>query len=204
MTMTDSARMRGLTARARAMILRPRSEWEAIAGEPADVRGLYLKYVVYLAAIPPVCAFIGQLLFAGGLWRATRVSPVGLLVSAILDYAFTLAAVYVLGLIIDGIAPFFGARRDRIQAMKVAAFFPTAWWLAGVFALVPMLAPLRLLGLFSLFVLWLGLPRLMRAPEDKALLYTLSVVVCAIVLAMLVSIVVGFAAVSMLPAAAAA
>jgi len=198
MTLTDNIKARSIAARAKAMILSPRSEWDGINIEPVTVRSLFTGYVIYLAAIPAICTFIGQLVFTGALWHPSRMSPLGLVVSAILDYAFTLASVYALGVIIEQLAPFFGGTKDRIQAMKISAFFPTAWWLAGVFAIVPQLALLRLLGLFSLFVLWLGLPKLMRAPPEKALLYTLCVIVSAIVLGMIVSIIAGMAMVSTL------
>ena len=125
-------------------------------------------------------------------------SPIGAIVTAILTYALGLASVYAMGLIIDYAAPYFGGTKDRIQAMKLSAFFPTASWLVGVFALVPALAPLRILGLFSLFVLWLGLAKLMRVPQDKSLVYFLVVIVCAIILFMLVAIIASMAAVSTL------
>ena len=34
------------------------SEWLVIAEEPATISGLYLNYILVLAAIPAVCGFI--------------------------------------------------------------------------------------------------------------------------------------------------
>lgn len=196
MSLTDRAKAHSITTRAKAMILHPRSEWDVIAGEPATVRQLFTSYVMYLAAIPPVCAFIGNLVFTASLWGQTHRSPIGLLIQAVLSYALSLASVYVMGLIIDALAPTFGGTRDRIQAMKLSAYFPTASWLAGVFGLIPALSPLEILGLYSLFVLWLGLPRLMKVAEDKALIYTLCIIACALVLWMIVAVIAGMAAMS--------
>lgn len=199
MTVLDNARMRGIGARAKALILHPRSEWELIATEVATVRSLYVGYVVILAAIPAVAGLVGDLVFGfGGFGHIYHISIIGIVVAAIIGYALNLGAVYVMGLIIEAAAPYFGGTKDRMQAMKVAAFFPTASWLAGIFRLIPQLAPLQILGLYSLFILWLGLPKLMNVAEDKALLYTVTVIVVAIVVTTVISVAVGMATTSMM------
>lgn len=201
MSVVDEARMRGMGRRVRAMILHPRSEWEAIAREPATVRGLFTGYVMYLAAIGPVCATLSSLVFGwSGAAHDLHPGVFGSIVSGILSYALGVAAIYGMGLLIAAVAPIFDGERDRIAAMKVAAYFPTAAWLAGIFLLFPPLGALGLLGLYSLFILWLGLPRLMKVPPHKALVFTLVMIVAAMAVELLVSTVVGAAVVSMLPA----
>ena len=37
-------------------------------------------------------------------------------------------------LVIDALAPNFGGEKDFIQSLKVAAFFPTASWICGIFS----------------------------------------------------------------------
>jgi hypothetical protein len=66
--------------------------------------------------------------------------------------------------------------------MKVSAYAPTAAWLAGVFNIIPALAILGILGLYSLYLLHTGIAALMKPPADKALIYTIAVIVCAIIL----------------------
>jgi hypothetical protein len=198
MSITENARMRGVVARARGLILRPHTEWAIIDVEPATIRGLYTGYVVILAAIPPVCGLIGGLFRLGLSPHGLHPSLVGMVVSAILGYALALASVYVIGLFIEATAPYFGGTRNRLQAMKVAAFFPTAAWMAGVFRLVQAIAALEILGLYSLFILWFGLPRLMRVPEDKALIFTLTVTAATLVLMIVISTLAGAAGTSLL------
>lgn len=204
MSVIDETRMKGLAARVRALMLHPRSEWEAIETEPATVRGLYTGYVMYLAAIPPLCAFVGALIFGySGVAADLHPSPVGQAVAGIISYALSLGGVYLMGLIIEAAAPYFGGVKDRMAAMKVAAYFPTALWLAGVFLLIPQIAALSILGLYSLFLLWLGLPRLMKVGEDKALVFTAVIVLAAIVVQVIILSLVGAAGVSLLPASTA-
>ena len=56
----------------------------------------------------------------------------------------------------------------------------TPVWLAGVFLLIPGLNFLMILGLYGSYLLWVGLPPLMGAPQENALLYALCVTVCAL------------------------
>jgi hypothetical protein len=82
-----------------------------------------------------------------------------------------------------------------MQAFKVAAFAPVATWLAGAFHLLPALSILGLLGLYSLYLLYLGLPRLMKTPPEKAMPYTIVVIIVGIV----ISLIVGAVSAVMLP-----
>ena len=50
---------------------------------------------------------------------------------------------------------------------------------------------LGILGLYSLYLLYLGLPVLMKAPQEKALGYTVVVIIAAVVLVVLVGLVAG-------------
>lgn len=169
--------------RVKNILVSPKSEWQTIAGESATTQSLYTGYVIPLAAIRPVCSFVGLSLIGvswfGGHFRVPIASGIA---HAVLDFVLTLVAVYVLALIIDALAPTFGGQKDQTQALKVSVYSATPAWLAGVFYLVPALSILGLLGLYSLYLLYLGLPALMKAPQDKALGYTAVVVVAAIVI----------------------
>jgi uncharacterized protein YqgC (DUF456 family) len=101
----------------------------------------------------------------------------------VVQYVLTLASVYVMALVIDALAEPFGARKDRLQALKVAAYSATAGWLAGIFGLFPPLSLLAILGLYSAFLLYRGLGVVMKAPAEKALGYAASVIVVLLVLA---------------------
>lgn len=183
----------GLVQRVQDILLRPDPTWDKIDTEPATIGGLYRNYVLILAAIPAVATLIGGLVFGYGAFGLTwRPNPVNLVVTAVVGYALSLAMVYVMALIIDALAPSFGGAKNQIQAFKVAAYFPTAAWLGGVLGIVPALAVIgSLIGLYSLFLLYKGLPKLMKAPEDKALGYTAVVVVLAIVASIIMGAITG-------------
>jgi len=176
-----------LVARVKAILLTPRTEWPVIDGEAATVGSLYTGYIIPLAAIPAVASFIGLSLVGMHVLGVNIQVPVAAgIKGAIARYVLSLVATYVLALIIDALAPTFGGTKNSIGALKVAAYSSTAAWVAGIFSLLPSLSILGLLGLYSLYLLYLGLPAVMKAPQEKAMGYTVVVILCAIVLFVLV------------------
>jgi hypothetical protein len=167
------------------ILLRPTATWEKIDGEPATIKDLYTGYVCILAAIPPLAGFLGSFLFGGMVFAPFA------LVGALVGYALNLAGVYIVALVIDALAPSFGGTKNHIQAFKVAAYAPTASWLAGIFNINLVLSILGIVGLYSLFLLYKGLPRLMKVADDKALVYTVVVIVAMIVVYVVIASVIG-------------
>ena len=171
-----------LVERVKAILLQPEKTWEVIDGEPATIGELYKAYVIPLALIPAVCGLIGSFFGFGAFGFHYRPSIPLAISSAVLSFAGSLVGVYVMALIVDGLAPSFAGTKNQIQAFKVAAYSWTAAWVAGVFAILPAISWLSILGLYSFYLLYKGLPRLMKAPADKATSYTVVAVICAIVI----------------------
>jgi len=179
-----------LIERCKNILLKPKEEWERIDTEPATVGGLMTGWVVPLAAIGPIAGLIGGLVFGyGGFGITIRPSITTAVTAAVVGYALALLCAWLFSKIIDALAPSFGGQKNPVQAMKVAAYSGTAAYLAGVFQIIPALGILGILGLYSLYLLYLGLPRLMKAPEDKAVGYTVVTVIVAIVLFAVVGVV---------------
>jgi Yip1 domain len=171
-----------IVERAKNMIMKPTQEWQVIDGETHTVKDLYVNYAMILAAIPAVAKFIGfSIVGLGGLLSQYRIPIASGVALMVVGYVLSLASVYVLALIIDGLAPNFGSQKNFLQALKLAVFSMTAAWLAGIFSLLPALSILGLLGLYSLYVLYLGMPVLMKTPADKLVPYFVVVLIAAIV-----------------------
>lgn len=183
----------GLVGRVQRILLKPRDEWPRIAAEPATAKQTFVKWAVPLAAIPAVASFIGGQLFGYGAFGFHyKPAFVPALTSAVLQYAMALVGVWVIALIIDWLAPNFNATRGKDAAMKVAAYSYTAAWVAGVLMIVPSLGLIAgLLGLYSFYLLWLGLSIVMKAPADKATTYTALSVVAAVVVYLIAGAIVG-------------
>lgn len=177
-----------LVARVKGILLQPKSEWLKIDGEFATTKSLFTRYAMILAAIGPVCSLLGgQLMPIMGM----KLSIVGAIVVALVSYGMSLLGVFLLGLIINALAPNFGGTANKVQAMKLAVYSWTAAWLAGVFGLIPMLGILAILGLYSFYLLFVGLPILMKVPEDKKVGYFIVTVIAGVVMYFIISAIVG-------------
>ena len=174
-----------IVERAKKICLSPQIEWPVIAAEPAAPSTLLLGYAAPLAAIGAVAGFIGRTLVGTtlpfvGTYRQPIVSG---LVMACFGFVMALVGVFIVSLIVDALAPTFGGQKSSSQALKVAVYSYTPAWIAGVLQIVPVLGILGFFAaLYGIYLLYLGLPRLMKNPDDKSIVYTLVVVVCAIVI----------------------
>ncbi len=180
-----------LFERVKGILLNPRDEWSIIEREPGDVAYLFMNYVAILAAIPAVCGFIGTSLIGISLpgLGTVRVPIVTGLVAAVVGYLLTFAMVYIVALLADLLAPTFQGQKNFENALKLTVYSYTPAWLVGVFLLIPSLGFLTILGLYGLYLLWTGIPPLMKAPQEKSIVYTLAIIVCAIVIGLVVGLV---------------
>ena len=175
----------GLLERAKNILLQPNAEWPVIAAEPSSMGKLYMGYIAPLAAIGPIASIIGMSLVGISVpFLGTIRTPILSSVShAVVSFILALVGVFVLALIINALAPTFSGEKNQGQALKVAAYSYTPAWLAGILGAIPMLSMLGIVAaLYALYLLYVGLPILMKAPKEKAVGYTVVVVLCAIVL----------------------
>ena len=151
------------------VLLHPTRGWQAAADAPISIAALLLGITAPLAAIGPVARMIRTLTFGTETMGIIqyRPTPGGAVATAIVGWAAALVAVWLLALVIDLTAPLFGGRRDRMAATRAAVFGSSAWWLASGFAVLPALGVFQILGLYSLVLLFVGAPLLMRVPEER-------------------------------------
>ena len=183
-----------LLARVKAILLDPTAEWPVIDQESHTVKDLYLSYLLPLAGIAALATLVGAMLWGYSAGPVTVRYGFGEALSvAIMGLLMTLIVVYVLAWIIAALAPTFKGEKNFLKAFSVAAFSMTASLVGSFFAILPALSWLIGLigGLYSLYLLYKGLPVLMKTPSEKALGYTVVVVIAAIVCNVVVAAVLG-------------
>ena len=182
-----------LVERAQAILLKPAQTWPVIDAEPATVASIYKDWLVIMAAIPAVCGFIGMSVVGMGMFGfGYRMPLVGGLVTAVVGYGLSLAMAFVMALIVDALAPSFGGTKNQVGALKVMAYGMTAVYVAGVLKLIPALGMLGILAAcYSIYLVYLGLPVVMKCPQDKAAGYTAVVILIGIVAMVVVGTVSG-------------
>jgi len=167
--------------RVKNILFSPAEEWDRIEAEPATAKDLYLRYACILAAIGPIARLIGGQVFGRrGFFLIVHPPLLRSIVSAVVDYGLNLAGVFVLALAIDAMAPSFGGTRNRLQALKLAVYAWTAGWIFAAFQLAPPVSGLSIIGVYSFYLLYLGLPKLMKPAGDKAVIYAVLSIVVAL------------------------
>jgi fumarate reductase subunit D len=160
-----------LVTRAINILTKPAAEWRVIDGEATTIGKLIGGYAVILAVIAPLAMLLGMFLSPFG---SLMGSNIGFLIKILLViYGISLGTVVLLGFIIDLLATGLGGTKNGVQAMKLAVYAGTAFWIAAIILILPDLWWLwAVLGIgYGGYLLWLGLPILMRVPTDKAPTY---------------------------------
>jgi hypothetical protein len=185
----------GILNRVKNILLTPKTEWSTIATEPTSISHLYIGYVVPLTAWAALVSLvrltlIGTRLPFGSLVRTPLASGLSM---AAWTFVASFIGLFLVGLIVNFLAPTFGGARDQNQALKVAAYSFTPAYVGSVLALSPVLPSLLqfVLLCYGLYVLYLGLPVVMRSPREKALGYTATVVICTFLLGIVFALAAG-------------
>lgn len=177
MDIVATLRQGDLLARIRALLFSPAAAWGIIAAEAADPLGLYLRFVMPLAAIPPLAKLISWSLLFGFITPGTAV------MAAILAWMLGLIGVAVLAFIAARLAPYFEGEERLDQALKLVAYASAPSWLGGIFRLMPVLGILSLAAsLYSIYLLYRGAPVLMSVPQSRSLGYAVALGAAALLL----------------------
>lgn len=171
-----------LVDRVKNIIVSPKTEWDIIQQEETTPANLLLSYVAILALIPAIAGIIGQSVVGITLLGTSFHMPIiWSIIGAVVQYILAFVGVYIVAFVADALAPSFGGQKNSIQAMKGVVFSYTPMWIAGIFAIIPILGWLAILGLYGFYLLYLGLPKLMNVPQERALGYVVVVIVVAII-----------------------
>jgi Yip1 domain len=166
-----------MLSRAWGLLRDPKAEWEQIRAEETTIPNILIGYVAPLAALPPLCGLLGSILFQS---KTTNLAS-GLIV-AIVTWLVGIAMVFLLGIIISVIAENFDSERDELAAQKIAAYALTPFFLSTVALLWPPLlwVPILALGVM-VYLIYRGLPPLMKTPPDRAMAYAATITIAALV-----------------------
>ena len=178
-----------LIDRVKNILLTPKAEWPVIAGEAATTQSIFVGYVMILAVIGPIAL-------------ALRTGALGL-AFAIVNYVVALGITFLLALIVDALAPSFGGEKNFVQSLKLVAYSYTAAWIAGIFSILPFVGGIigLLAAIYAFYTFYLGAPVLKKSTPEKAIILTIVIVVCGLLLGVVVG---GFLVTAMLGSGAAA
>jgi len=179
-----------LIERAKNIIISPVKEWDVIAAETPDTGKIITGYVLPLAGAAALAGFIGYgfigvnyfgIRFAGINWGVYY--AIAVLVRA-------LASVFICAFVIDALAPSFGAEKNMGRSIQLVAYSLTPLWLGGLLAILPVIALIGVLaGLYGFYLLYIGMPKMKKVPEDKQVGYFVVSLVTMIVVYYIVELI---------------
>ena len=146
------------------ILTKPASEWAVIAGEPSS-NGKLITYAALLSVLPVVFSLLAILITPYGSYIF---GAMGLLIKLLLlTYVMALVPPVALGFILDALTPGLGGQKNSLNAMKLAVYSGTAYWVGSVgLILSPWLWLVLGVG-YAGYLLWVGTPILMRTAADK-------------------------------------
>ena len=178
--------------RVKNILVSPKTEWPTIEEENAPHAKVFTTYVVLLALIPAVAAFIGYGLIGYSVF-GVRVGSISMGISqAITQYLLMLGGIYLTAYIINVLAEKFGATKDFDRAFSLVAYSYTPMFVAGVFYILPKLSWLAgLAGLYGLYLLYIGLQPMMKVPAEKNTSYFVVSLIVTIAVSVVLSLILG-------------
>jgi len=170
-----------------ALLYDPTTGWGRISDKKQSITHIYLSLLIFMAAIPPASAFIGST-YVGWQVGGTTTHTLTIESAAYLSiaaYIAILVAVFVLSLFIQWMAKTYGANPDLASCVNLTAYTFTPLFLAGFLGVFPilwldMLVTLVAIGM-SVNLLFKGVPRLMSINEEKAFLFSSSILTVSMV-----------------------
>ena len=178
------------------LLISPATAWRHIKELDLSKTDLFKKYLLYLAAVPAVSGFLGSSIVGQNVpfLGHYRVPFFAGLVWAILLYVFLLAGIYLIAFLASAISPKLTGVKNENAALKLIVFTFIPYFVLSVFSIVPALSGLQILSLYSIYLLYIGLPVMLENSEEKSLTFTvvislISIVVLAIVYAIAGSVI---------------
>lgn len=170
------------------LLTHPDREWEAIRNDSESVGKLYLGHVLFLALIPALAGFYGstQVGWQIGDGQIIRLTSTSALQLSVLFYGAMLAGIFIIGRFIDFFAATYEVKDSTPRGITLAAYTATPVFLLGVIAAYPNIWVNMIAGLiavaYAVYLLYEGLPILMKIPEDRGFMFASAVLTVGLVM----------------------
>jgi hypothetical protein len=180
----------GIRQRAQEIIFQPVEIWNKIKTENYPFQELIINYAAPLALIPAVAGLIGITIVGIGApgGHIARAPFFEALSVSVLGYVVQILNLFVQAYVISWLAPYFNAKSDFLSCMKITVYSMTPVWLLGIFSIFPGLAVLQIFGLYSVYLVYQALGKLLDTPPEKRIWFTTVILIASILIGLLFSI----------------
>lgn len=166
----------------------PHREWSRIRDERHSIAGQYLRFLIWVAIIPPIAWWYGATqigwILGGRTILLTSISAAQIMG---LFYIAILFSIGFLGYMIYWMAKTYdGKNNDIARAFGVASYMCTPMFLVGLTGLYPVLWLDMILGTiaaaYTLYLLYIGIPIVYDMPKERGFLFASATVAVGLVL----------------------
>lgn len=170
------------------ILTRPHEEWARIRDRNESVLGHYMKYLIWVAALPPLAWWYGASQVGWELsGRDIRLTAASAGQIMGLFYITILIAIAFLGFMIHWMAKTYDARNDDIaHGIGVAAYMCAPMFVVGLTGFFPNLWLGMLLGTlasaYTIYLLYIGIPIVYDMPKERGFLFASAAVAVGLVL----------------------
>jgi hypothetical protein len=171
------------------LLFQPRRAWSKIADRSVGNLFTALLYPLLFAVLPALAWYIGSThtgwqIGSSDAIRLTRASALPIVV---LFYLAMVGAVIGIGCMIHWMAQTYGAASSIAKGIAIAGFTATPLFVAGAVGFYPQLALDLVIGLvalcYAIYLLYMGVPIVMKIPEERGFLFASAVIaVCLVAL----------------------
>ena len=170
------------------LITEPDTEWSNIRQESTGLVQLYLGHIIWMAALPAICTYIGTT-YTGwslpGSDQVVRLTSSSATAMAILSWLAVIAGVMVMSWFVHWLSANFDSNPTLTECTAFTTYTAFPLFIAGIFGLYPSIWLAILAGTLAssatAYLLYTGLPAFMKIPKEQGFIYSSSVLCIGLV-----------------------
>lgn len=169
------------------LLIRPKNQWQAISSRGDFALLSAVLYTALLAVIPAIAWFYGVTEIGWTVGDGERIRMTKDSASAIIGlfYLTMIVAVCAIGYMIHWMSKTYGTDSSTAKGIAVAGFSATPLFIAGAIGFIPVFWVALLIGVsavsYAVYLLYVGIPIVMRIPEERGFLFSSAVIAICLV-----------------------
>ncbi|MBE1298793.1 MAG: DUF1282 domain-containing protein [Alteromonadaceae bacterium] len=165
----------------------PKEEWRCIESRHESLK-FSLSHILLITLIPAVMSYVSatQLGWSIGVGDRIYMSHAEALIMAVSIYLVLIGGIFAMMYMVHYMAKDYDSDPDYTQSLELAAYTATPLFMSGLAAFYPELwffSVIAMMALgYSIYLLYVGTPIIMKIPEERGFFYASSVATAGLIL----------------------